>query len=151
MQTTVKTHDGRTIDGILDMTAKGRMCVTFEAGRFQMAFDGELWMVDDRAGGARFADSAEEAVQIILDTLDAEARPKAKANSRPLGKTQAALMESLTHHGYWRRGCGWVWDTESGTLRILDSLVKRGLVTRTDETKDGYYGQYQVTTYRPAK
>lgn len=45
-----------------------------------------------------------------------------------IGKVQAEVLRCLKDHGQWFRGCGWVWNTHSGTERILDSLVKRGLV-----------------------
>jgi len=54
--------------------------------------------------------------------------------SRPLGKNQQNLIDSLKEHDFWYNGCGWVWDTHSNTQRILDSLVKRGLVTLGEET-----------------
>lgn len=47
-----------------------------------------------------------------------------------LGSTQEAVLESLVQHGSWRSQgiCTWVWDTKSGTKKVLDTLVKRGLV-----------------------
>jgi len=45
-----------------------------------------------------------------------------------LGSTQKDVLDSLRHYGKWFSGCGWVWDTPSGTERIMKSLVKRGLV-----------------------
>lgn len=48
--------------------------------------------------------------------------------ARPLGKTQEDVLRALRSHGSWSRGCGWCWDTRSGTERVLDSLVRRGLV-----------------------
>lgn len=48
-----------------------------------------------------------------------------------LGSTQQAVLHSLRDHGgYWQSGCGWLWDTDSGTMRIMESLVKRGLVIK---------------------
>ena len=49
---------------------------------------------------------------------------------RPLGETQKAVLRALEEHGSWRPGgrCGWLWDTDSGTRRLMDSLVKRGFV-----------------------
>lgn len=46
-------------------------------------------------------------------------------------------------------GSGWVWGTQSGTKKILESLVKKGLVTkgeyqwRPDEPKT--YPQYTIS------
>jgi len=57
-----------------------------------------------------------------------------------LGSTQKSVLRSLTQHsGFWHRGCGWLWDTYSGTERVLDSLVRRGLVDRSlRESRLGY-------------
>ncbi len=52
---------------------------------------------------------------------------------RALGKTQKNILNSLERHGSWHgRGCGWVWDTHAGTERVLETLVKRGLVNKSD-------------------
>ncbi len=48
---------------------------------------------------------------------------------RPLGVTQKYVLESLQRHGEWYPQCGWMWDTFSGTVKIMESLVKRGLVS----------------------
>lgn len=48
-----------------------------------------------------------------------------------IGTTQLSMLRSLYDHGSWQHGCGWVWDHPSGTRRICDSLVSRGLA-RTD-------------------
>lgn len=47
--------------------------------------------------------------------------------SKALGSTQRSMLKALKEHKGWSRGCGWLWDTHSNTVRILDSLVKRGL------------------------
>lgn len=52
-----------------------------------------------------------------------------------LGQNQAAVLRALRQHGIWYGGgfgCGWNWTNESGTRKILDSLVRRGLVSRAD-------------------
>ena len=60
-----------------------------------------------------------------------------------LGKNQRAMLDCLKrHNGYWHSGCGWYWDTDSGTRRILDSLVRRGLVVRTESAK--CFGPYNA-------
>ena len=51
-----------------------------------------------------------------------------------LGERQRICLQSLQRHGRWPGG--WMWDNRSGTKRILDTLVKRGLAT-VDE--DGVY------------
>ena len=67
---------------------------------------------------------------------------------RELGETQFLVLRALREHGSWYPACGWIWDTYSGTKRVLDSLVKRGLVTTTTR-KTKYYGE--MTEYRPVK
>ncbi len=49
---------------------------------------------------------------------------------KKLGCNQKGVMDALRDHGPWQKiyPCGWIWDTRSGTIKILDSLVKRGLV-----------------------
>lgn len=66
---------------------------------------------------------------------------------KQLGDTQKTVLALMKQHGgYWYLGCGWLWDTPSGTDKILKSLVKRGLATfstnaqgvqRYDLTKEG--------------
>ena len=46
---------------------------------------------------------------------------------RPLGKTQKRLLQLLKERHGWHPGCGWYWDSRTGTERVLDSLVRRGL------------------------
>jgi hypothetical protein len=41
------------------------------------------------------------------------------------------VLNSLKRNGgYWYSGCGWMWDNKSGTTKIMESLLKRGLVTK---------------------
>lgn len=66
----------------------------------------------------------------------------------PLGKNQIGCLQSLARHGGWPGG--WYWENDSTTARILDSLVKRGLVTHTaprpkTHTVTGAKMQYPVT------
>lgn len=49
-----------------------------------------------------------------------------------LGKNQRDMLASMQRHVCWFEGCGWLWDTPSGTRRILDGLVRRGLAETTD-------------------
>lgn len=77
---------------------------------------------------------------------------------RPLGENQAYALKCLTEHnaGTWYPGAGWIWANLSTTVRLLDSLVKRGLVTRVDKTREtklygggvrrSSYPFYEVTT-----
>lgn len=55
--------------------------------------------------------------------------PKDPSN---LGKVQTGVLQSLRKFGSWTNlgiGSGWVWDSPSNTKKVLNSLVKRGLVT----------------------
>ncbi len=53
--------------------------------------------------------------------------------TRKLGENQRSMLWSLREHrGEWFNGCGWLWDTPSGTAALLDSLLRRGLVERAD-------------------
>lgn len=47
-----------------------------------------------------------------------------------LGETQEAVLRALEEHEKWHERCGWVWNSASGTRRILESLYKRKLVRR---------------------
>lgn len=48
---------------------------------------------------------------------------------RALGASQEALMVGLElHGGFWHPNCGWLFGTQSETIRVLDSLEARGLV-----------------------
>lgn len=47
-----------------------------------------------------------------------------------LGSNQYGVLMSLNEHGGYP-GRGWIWTNESTTVRILSSLVKRGLVDET--------------------
>lgn len=57
---------------------------------------------------------------------------------RKLGTKQRDVLKALLGHGMWSRGrCGWVWDTQSGTEKIMESLVKRGLVIKGVNERNG--------------
>lgn len=49
---------------------------------------------------------------------------------KALGKTQMSILRSLVNYQGWSGGCGWYWTNYSTTVRLLDSLVKRGLATK---------------------
>jgi hypothetical protein len=51
------------------------------------------------------------------------------------------VLQSLREHGSWSdRWCGWLWDTTSGTTRILETLVKRGLARKVvEDRRVAYY------------
>lgn len=68
-----------------------------------------------------------------------------------LGKNQIGVLKCLGEgrYGYiafpW--GCGWVWNPRQGTIKILETLVKKGLVDKgiytTEEGKT--YPQYTLS------
>ncbi|WP_432156130.1 hypothetical protein [Streptomyces sp. bgisy153] len=62
--------------------------------------------------------------------------------NRPLGRSQLRALESLArlNAGSWTPDTGWRIGTLSQTLRVLDSLVRRELVTRTTAS-----GRYRIT------
>jgi len=57
---------------------------------------------------------------------------------RKLGENQIGVLEALKSHGAWKGngGGGWIWENLSVTKRIMESLVKRGLVEMDEE---GWY------------
>jgi len=60
---------------------------------------------------------------------------------RKLGARQEGCLDGLRQFGQWNdRYCRWSWSGVAQTKAIMESLVKRGLVSRTEE--DG------VSTYR---
>lgn len=64
---------------------------------------------------------------------------------RALGKTQKAVLRALLEHGdgYWPEWPeAWVWKNRSTTMRVLDSLVARGLVDKTTAAHN--WVQYRV-------
>lgn len=52
--------------------------------------------------------------------------------TRPLGDNQRYVLWTLAgRDGVWYPGAGWYWGNTSTTLRIMDSLTRRGLVAKT--------------------
>lgn len=69
---------------------------------------------------------------------------------RPLGENQSYALRCLAEYngGTWYPGAGWVWSNRSTTVRLLDSLVRRGLATRvekTDRRTRDPYPFYEIT------
>lgn len=56
---------------------------------------------------------------------------------RPLGRLQIEVLRCVEEHGGWEPGCGWQWDSQVHTARILGSLVGRGLVVFTKRAYTG--------------
>jgi len=61
--------------------------------------------------------------------------------SRSLGDKQRGLLKSLVYHKRWFHSykCGWLWDTPSGTVKILEALVTRGFVKKHEEGSHTVY------------
>lgn len=51
--------------------------------------------------------------------------------ARKIGDVQRHVLRSLVDHKDWHENSGWLWDTTGNTTRIMESLLKRGLVTKT--------------------
>lgn len=52
-----------------------------------------------------------------------------------IGKTQLNILESIDYHKGWYPSCGWIWDNSSSTEKILNSLVRRGLVDLNEDVR----------------
>lgn len=53
---------------------------------------------------------------------------------RKLGRVQQDVLSALREHGSWSPDVyGWIWDTASNTKRVMDSLVRAGYATVTEE------------------
>lgn len=56
--------------------------------------------------------------------------PETQTKVNKLGSNQKSILDSLANRPY--PGGGWVWSNHSETIRLCESLVKRGLVTRRE-------------------
>lgn len=65
--------------------------------------------------------------------------------TRPLGENQRSVLFAMSRHNSYYRGGGWHWLDHSSTVRILDTLVKRGLVKVQDRTIDPLTRKTYVT------
>lgn len=59
---------------------------------------------------------------------------------RPLNDDARDLLDSMVrlHDGKWFDGCGWIWNTPSGTVKLLTQLARRGCV---------YFAKHENTWY----
>lgn len=71
----------------------------------------------------------------------------ATTKTRKLGKDQTYILRCIREKGSWYGGCGWIWDTYSATVRLLDSLVQRGLVYRKFHAARGWTAASGVRQY----
>lgn len=71
-------------------------------------------------------------------------------NGVKITENQWFVMDALTRHRRFSRyDGGWVWDNYSTTVRMLDALVRKGLVTAEERRNDRTGETY--TYYRPAR
>ena len=70
---------------------------------------------------------------------------------RALGTIQRPVLEALVRHGGYP-GYGWVWNTHSATVKVLEALVKKGLVERREHPARDMHGRrdLMVASYYPA-
>ena len=73
-----------------------------------------------------------------LITADAQGK-LSSVNIFRMGEDQWSMLSSMCERGGWRRGAGWTWSNMSSTIRLADSLTKRGLLDRTGEGRDSRY------------
>lgn len=70
---------------------------------------------------------------------------------RGLGSTQLAVLRTMSQRngGVWSAGCGWVWNTWSGTTKLMEALHRRGLVDKKLVHREGWAWQAprDVTVY----
>jgi hypothetical protein len=67
-----------------------------------------------------------------------------------LGATQLSLLRFMAdpRRGTWYAGCGWMLGNPSTTVRILESLARRGLVADISDEKTWTSGGAQYTIRR---
>jgi hypothetical protein len=66
-----------------------------------------------------------------------------KTPVRPLGSVQRDFLWSFSGHGYWYRGCFWIWTTDRRTELLCEAMVKRGLAQK--------FVIHGRITYKPTK
>lgn len=65
-------------------------------------------------------------------------------NMRKLSAAQEFALKRLAHD-MWYPGCGWYWGNTNTTIRITESLLRRGLIAkRTLKTDTGEYEAYML-------
>ncbi len=47
-----------------------------------------------------------------------------------LGRIQKGVLENIAIHGWYYPGCGWTWDGDTVTVKVCETLIKRGLVKK---------------------
>jgi len=69
------------------------------------------------------------AAQGEIEALKGDQVPVSAAH-RMLGEVQLAVLKGLEHHNGWQPRCGWVWGNTARTLKIMDALLKKDLVSK---------------------
>lgn len=64
--------------------------------------------------------------------------------SRPLGSTQLRVLEMLVEFGSWHENGRWIWTNTSGTVRVLNTLLRNGLATTTKKVDPKTGTSYDV-------
>lgn len=64
-----------------------------------------------------------------------------------LGEIQKHALRCLIEHKTWHVGCGWLWNNHSGTTRLMESLVRKG-VARKEVIKSKTY-PFERAIYYP--
>lgn len=106
--------------------------------------DGSPWVLDSQRSAAYpFRWTGGECKAVTVDGQEAPARKE-----RPLGEDQKLALESLRRHGEFPGG--WYLTNTSYTVRVLESLVRRGLV-ETFEVPSRYQHGAPTTHYRLVK
>lgn len=79
-------------------------------------------------------------------------RLRRPATPRFLGERQRLCLEEMRRYGdRYAPGCGWAWENHSTTVTIMESLVRRGLVTKHEISyKRGRFDR-SYTEYRLVK
>jgi hypothetical protein len=55
-----------------------------------------------------------------------------------MGKRQKAVLNLVIGHGEWSPYSGWVWDNDSVTNEICESLVRQGKLEKVETYSSGY-------------
>ena len=73
--------------------------------------------------------------------------PAKPITTRKLTETQQDVLEALRRYGRYEPGGGWSWNNHSTTVRVLETLVQRGLA-RVEKLP---IGLDHITIYRPVE
>lgn len=70
--------------------------------------------------------------RFVSGELEADWGPDGKPVK--LTETQAYIVKLFVERGDWYPGSGWVWSNRSTTIRMLDGLVRKGVLIRVSDT-----------------